>query len=251
MNPKPIALLEPVLGNVMAGTCRRLRRAAGGTLDAIQPGDRLWIRELYHLNARFDALRPSAAVREGAWPAFAHEFWRKPKPAGLGKRRMARELLREWHRHHLLVTAVERQRLQDITAAEAAAEGYRTRHFWAIEWDRNAFVHYARNRWEDNPAVVVFDFEYVAAPLPAVPKPAPRPRVRTPGPAPGRAPQKPPMGLPLADCAALKASTATAARARTTADGRTWCDQCERRVAPQEGRTCAAPFCRLAERRIA
>ena len=251
MKVRPLALLEPVLGNVMRGKCIRVRRAADGALAGVTPGDVFWIREAYHLNARYDAISPTSAARHGAWPAFVHDFAAKPKPEGLGKRRSARELRKEWHRAHLVVFAVERQRLQDITDAEIAADGFADRAAWAQDWDRNKGVSMPVNSggrsWQDNPHVLVFTVCYVPAPAPAAAEPAqPKPTRRPPGPKPGKAAadrdrrarirrelERPrPEPVALLDLAAP-----------VSADGRTWCDQCQRRVTTDEGRSCTQPFC--------
>jgi hypothetical protein len=271
MTPRPFALLEPTLGNVMAGRCTRLCRVAAGSLGDLAPGGLLWLREAFHLNARFDGVSPTTALMHRAWPAYAHDFWRKPVPEGLGKRRSARELKREWHRAHLVVTAVARQPLQAITEAEARAEGYRDRFDFAVAWNTNNAVGLPIGRggraWEDDPEVIVFDVRFVAAALPPRPHPDPRPKAARPVSAPDAA-----AALRQAEdnraaarraLAELGGGQSAPARARQSAllkpvaltapsaSDRSWCDQCQRLVAIHEGRACGSPFCPISPAELA
>lgn len=180
---RPLTLRQPVLGAVMAGRCTAIRRLARGAFGAIEPGDLLWIREPFRLARKWDKFSPTSAELLGARCYFAADlppadaFLETDQPAGvdapLGAERMARNLLRTWHRHHCLVTDVGRERLKDVTNAEIEAAGYATRADFARDWNRGAQVNSGRAEgsaihWNANPAVVVIGLRYVAAPVPAL-----------------------------------------------------------------------------------
>lgn len=184
----PLALTEPVLAAVIAGRCTRLRRPLGATMRRLAVGDRLWVREPFHLSAKFDGLSPTAALGFSAMVMFAADLDaapdRFPDRTGLGKRRMARELPRAAHRQHLVLVQIHTERLQAITQAEIEAAGFPTRAAFAAAWDRNlAFFRagpsvprvrgqHARPRelppeaWPNDPDVLVLTFVRVAQPLP-------------------------------------------------------------------------------------
>jgi hypothetical protein len=178
---RPVSLLMPTLGAIVRGRCMHLRRVACGALGQVEPGDLLWIREAFYLDARFDQASPTLALKLNAWPVFERDYWPKittggaierpgiPKPRGLGKRRPAGALKKEWHRSHLVVQAVERQRLHAITDAEIRAAGYATRAAFAGDWSRYTAAGMfgrAGTAWADNPTVAVFTIGYVDAPAP-------------------------------------------------------------------------------------
>lgn len=165
----------------MAGRCTALRRLARGAFGAIEPGDRLWIREPFRLAREWDNFSPTSAELLGARCYYsdllppADAFLETDQPPGvdrpLGKERMARNLLRVWHRHHCVVTDVRRERLKDVTNAEIEAAGYATRAEFAHDWNKGAQVNSGRAQgsaihWNANPAVVVIGLRYVAAPVP-------------------------------------------------------------------------------------
>jgi hypothetical protein len=170
---RPLTLREPAIGAFNAGALTRIRRPLPGVYAKAQPGDLLWIREPFHLAAKFDGLSPTAAHGFLARPIFAADLAaapeRFPDRQGLGKRRHARELLRAWHRQHARVVAVEQQKLQALTDEEARAEGFRDRAAWSADWDRSIrqFSSEGDTRlWQFDPTVLVLTLERVAAPLP-------------------------------------------------------------------------------------
>lgn len=188
---RPLTLRQPVLGAIMAGHCTAIRRLARGVFGAVQPGDLLWIREPFRLAREWDRFSPTAAEMLGARCHFAANlpppdaFLETDQPPGvetpLGAERMARTLLRVWHRHHCEVTSVSTERLKDITNAEIEAAGYLSRADFARDWNRGAQVNTGRAigtalHWSANPAVAVMGLRYVAAPIPEIKV---RPRART------------------------------------------------------------------------
>lgn len=177
---RPLTLRQPTLGAVMAGRCTALRREARGARCALQPGDLLWIREPFRLARQWDTFSPTAAELLGARCYYAEAlpgadaFLESDQPPGvdapLGKERFARNLLRVWHRHHCVVTAVRSERLRDVTNAEIAAAGFASRADFAHDWNSGAAVNGWVDRsgmgWSANPAVVVISLRYVAEALP-------------------------------------------------------------------------------------
>jgi len=172
MKTLPLAILEPTLSAVISGRCTRLRRIADGALGKLQPGDRLWVREAYYLQAAFDSYKPTTALSRGAEPIFLYDHRRTPCPAGTGKKRDARSLCREWHRRHLVIEAVETIRLQAIADADIVAEGFRSQADWIGAWNRGGTICGRGRSWADNPIVIVFDFRHVGSPVPAADLPA-------------------------------------------------------------------------------
>ncbi|BBC72889.1 conserved hypothetical protein [Altererythrobacter sp. B11] len=162
----PLSLRRPSIDSWNAGQCTRLRRPLGGIYRGLAPGALLWIREPYRLAARYDGLSPTAAAQFGAEPYFAAGL-----VAGdvarlqLGKEWPARNLLRQWHRQHARVLAVECQPLQLITGEEARAEGYATLAAWAHAWDVSVPLSANGLEWSGNPTVLVITLARVPAPI--------------------------------------------------------------------------------------
>ena len=190
-HPVPITLGEPALGRIMAGACAVLRRPPTPRWTAIRSGQLLWIREPFHLPAKFGGLSPTAAAGLGARPIFPIDHGRnRPGSELLGPQRISYTLLKAWHRQHLRVLEVRVERLQSITPAEVAAEGYVTRGGYAMAWDRALQVggtsRGGPQTWEGNPEVVVFTFAHVATPIPVAPRPPPAGARKDVRPAPAR-----------------------------------------------------------------
>lgn len=165
MTDRPISIVEPQIAQLVAGRLSALRRPITMLYSGIKPGDRFWVREPFHLDARWNGLAPSAAARlYGVKPVFATDVdLRDPR---LGKRQFARCLLRTWHRQHLVVQAIERGRLQAISQAEIEAEGFLTRAGYAAAWDRNLSLAMSAANWARDPDVIIIRFRRVAKPLP-------------------------------------------------------------------------------------
>lgn len=169
MKVVPIGFVLPLIRQVRAGTLVQSRRPSG-LFDALEPGDRLWVREPFHLEERFDHISPSQALilAPDQRLAFAAD-----DPVGpIGRRRFARELPRARHRSHLVVLAVRHESLQDLTDQDARLEGSADREAFALSWDAlhaagKYSINGSRIRWADNPRVTVIRFRFVDAPLEA------------------------------------------------------------------------------------
>lgn len=93
-----------------------------------QPGDRLWVREAWRTVADADRLPPRNLTT-------AHRIWHEadePHQPGAGKYRPPMFMPRWASRVTLALTGVRIERLQDISEADAMAEGSRS---WALEQD--------------------------------------------------------------------------------------------------------------------
>lgn len=179
---QPLTLRQPTLGAVTSGICTAIRRLARGPYGALEPGDRLWIREPFRLARRWDKFSPTAAEMLGARCYLSSElppadaFLETDQPEGvdqpLGKERYARNLLRVWHRHHCLVTEVRRERLKDVTNAEILAAGFASRAEFVRDWNNAVQVAGDNGQgalhWNANPIVVVLGLRYVAEPVAAL-----------------------------------------------------------------------------------
>ena len=166
MRVLPISILDDTLQAIRDGRQKQLRRPAG-LLSRCRPGDCLWIRERFHLPARWDAFSPTAATRAGATASFAIDG----VPEGAGRRRFARELPAALHRMHLRVLAARVEQIQDLTEFDAIAEGAASRADFMTHWNcvharAGAGLFGKQIRWADNPRVVVLRFDLVEVPLP-------------------------------------------------------------------------------------
>lgn len=246
-NARPLAFRNPELAALETGL-RVFRRLADGALADCKPGDLLWIREPYFLDRRYDGHRPTTALNLNARPTFLADVGFHHCDKALGRVHPARELCRPWHRRHLVVRRVTREQLRDITAADLAAAGYRDHEHFAELWNRDISMRGCGARWIDNPVVLRAEFDLVERPVPKPRKRKCQPQRTTPE---SRAAHR-------AEDSALRASwslrhpaaalpPAEDRRAQATAGGsadqHTWCDQCQRRVSPAEGRSCASLFC--------
>ena len=245
MNPRPIAFRNPELAALGNGL-RHFRRLADGALKGVGPGDRLWIREPYFLVKRLEGFRPTEALHLGETPTFLADVGFRHGDPCLGRIRSARELCRPWHRRHLVIGSVRPEPLQAITTADLEAAGYRDVEHFAELWDRDVGMRGRGYAWHDNPRVLRCTFSLIDAPLPEADQV--ERRRRKPGPKPGKA------AAERERKAALRrqldrprpAPVLIRTPAPPAADGRTWCDQCQRRVSQEEGRACTSPFCDLA-----
>ncbi|MGB3319639.1 MAG: hypothetical protein WBA75_11465 [Sphingopyxis granuli] len=171
MNPQPVSLREPEIGALVAGTMTVLVRPIG-RLAGMQPGDRLWVREPFHLPRAFAAEKPTRAAARGAVPIFVADHsaaWLASRVAGMGRRCYAREMPRLWHRQHLVVGSIERIRLHDVAESDLRGAGWKTRAAFRARWDHDARFGGAltdQTAWRANPLVLRIEFERIAAPLP-------------------------------------------------------------------------------------
>lgn len=168
MKEQPLTLREPTLQRFISGDCTRFRRPAGGIYSSLEPGQKLWIREPYYLKREYDRFSPTAADTLGARPYFATDIGPgEVERLQLGYRRFARNLLRCWYRQHAVVETIEQQRVQDITLAEAQAEGFPTVEAWAERWDLDTNSFGRPRRFADNPTVLVLTLRRIEGTLPA------------------------------------------------------------------------------------
>lgn len=164
----PISFTAPLFTRIRAGEIVQTRRPRG-LFDKLQHGDLLWMREPFHLDARFDDVSPSQALT--MVPGQRIAFTADGAPAApFGRRRFARELPRIAHRAHLVVGLVRLERLHDVTDADARAEGYPDRAAYRTAWDElhapgTRTITGDATRWSDNPAVTVIAFTFAAAPI--------------------------------------------------------------------------------------
>ena len=130
MTDHPISLAPADVAGIAHRHRSSVRRLVQSQLGHVRAGDRLWVREPFHLEERFNQVAPLQALRCGA-----ERFWYAadgdPMP-GFGPQRYARAMPRACSRLWLRVDAVRTGPLQSITADEIAAEGvyFRT---WPID----------------------------------------------------------------------------------------------------------------------
>jgi hypothetical protein len=85
-------------------------------------GDRLWVKETWRTEARHDAIKPAEIPRD-ALVSFDADYLQEPNDGCRGRTRVSIHMPRWASRLTLTVTDVRVQRLQEITPADAIAEG--------------------------------------------------------------------------------------------------------------------------------
>lgn len=166
MKAQPFAVIEPQIHALVAGRLSKLYRPIGGRMDRARPGDLLWVREPFWLPACYDHLAPSQAAERGAIPNFVADFTPEELQHHPIKRRFARELLREWHRQHLRIVAIRRERLPGLGHSAVQEQGFTDITEFAQAWDRNLALSRSGDRWANYPEVLVVEFERIDAPVP-------------------------------------------------------------------------------------
>jgi len=139
-------------------------------LAKYQPGDRLWVRENYAVSHKFDACRPrEIPIKTHVHYAADREYGRDDSIGGLILRPSI--FMPRWaSRITLEVTNVRVERVQDISEADALAEG--------VDRTNTSLLGYAQERfkrlwdsintkrgfgWSKNPWVWVYEFKVVNA----------------------------------------------------------------------------------------
>ena len=140
-------------------------------------GDRLWVREAWRSEARFDKI----PVPSGAIVSYEADYDREPNDGCRGRLRPWIHMPRWAARIELVVTAVKVERLQDISVSDAIDEGIESRRRdakgqlrWG--WQGDHGVHLLRpedafsrlwdtihgpGAWDANPWVAAISFERV------------------------------------------------------------------------------------------
>lgn len=180
MNTRPIAFTPVNAAAIHAGQKTQTRRILIGPDSPPPPryqrGDQLWVREPWRAPALFDHLTPYELMHGGVPVAFEAEG-----PAALaspGRLRPGMFLPRKLARISLVLTGVRVERLQDISADDALAEGAA---WWAsrvapqlltgtpVEMFRALWESINGGSWELNPWVVALTFVRVEQTPPATP----------------------------------------------------------------------------------
>jgi hypothetical protein len=211
MKERPILFSAPMVRALLAGTKTQTRRIFKGTTEHKGPynpaymdahrgapgwaticpygaaGDRLWVREAWRTERRFNHLKPGdipgtqldTAIH---WEADPPPLYDAPEAPGI--RRSSMFMCRWMSRITLEITEVRVQRLQDITEEDAIAEGFDTtlktcaRGWYRGVWNSiNAKPRYVKGAgfggetaklasdtaWADNPWVWALTFRRVDA----------------------------------------------------------------------------------------
>lgn len=146
-------------------------RSLDDTPIKCRPGDRLWVREHWKTDRHYDDLSPSemggdeplvyladSAVQRWGWKPDALSRW--------GRHRQAMHMPRWASRLTLTVTDVRVQRLQEISAEDATAEGvpFEADALAPAEWSVSRFADlwnslHGAGAWDSNPWVAAYTFE--------------------------------------------------------------------------------------------
>ncbi len=132
-----------------------------------EPGDRLRVNETWATEKGYDKTSPSKLPKVNR-PRI-HYLADGPKPSWAGRTRSPRFMVKWASRITLEITGVRVERAQDITEADARAEGFKdvfdgktffpVGHFFKTTWDSlNAKRGYG---WDANPWVWVIEFKRV------------------------------------------------------------------------------------------
>jgi hypothetical protein len=140
-------------------------------------GDRLWVREEWASTPAYDDLKP--ADMGGDEPVYypadgATLNWASADGKTRGRRRAGRHMPRWASRTTLIIEDVKVERLQEISEADAIAEGVILRHAGSsplvgYETLWNLLHGNAGERWDDNPFVVAVTFRVVRGNIDQVP----------------------------------------------------------------------------------
>lgn len=134
------------------------------------PGDRIWVREQWKTDRAYDDLSPSEMGGEEPLVFLADnavERWGwEPDPVSIwGRHRQGMHMPRWASRITLDVTDVRVQRLQDISEADAKAEGLKHCHDGTSGCPIHAFrtlwdsLNALRAPWNSNPWVIAITFK--------------------------------------------------------------------------------------------
>lgn len=171
MSDRGILFSAPMVRALLAGTKTQTRRAMkepiglwetgpqGGLVPiprAWKPGDRLWVREAWRVGGEFDDSKPSVLIPH-AMPVL-YEADKPHTMEWIGRLRPGMFMPRWASRITLHVTDVRVQRLQEISEADAIAEGIelvretaeRGRHwrnYGAEGYDDRSALHSYRTLW--------------------------------------------------------------------------------------------------------
>lgn len=134
MADRGILFSAPMVRALLADLKDRTRRVLKGDIYGnlaprtpnIKVGDHLWVREAWATAAAYDDLKPSDMGGEEPIRYDAdghHQTWGYPAITKLGRKRPGMFMPRWASRLTLIVTEVRVQRLQEISEADARAEG--------------------------------------------------------------------------------------------------------------------------------
>lgn len=185
MTDRPIIFSAPMVRALLEGRKSQTRRVLKdghtptGLPAKLRPfalGDRLWVREAWRSHRNNDCLSPRALTGKG-------RVWYEADRDNCdqhGKLRPSLYMPRWASRLTLLVADVRVQRLQDISEADAVAEGLQLRldwlwqyrgadHLpWRSEFPRDAYRDlwnslHGPDAWDQNPWVCALTFDAVRA----------------------------------------------------------------------------------------
>lgn len=123
-----------------------------------RPGDRLWVREAWRTAKVADELKPSQMCGGGHTRVW-YEADRDNCDAH-GRYRHARHLPKWASRLTLTITDVRVERLQDISEADAIAEGWPVGLVFPIDWYRSLWDSInGVGSWDSNPWVTAISFD--------------------------------------------------------------------------------------------
>jgi hypothetical protein len=154
---------QSVIWGIKVGRLWREAPEASGRRIALPEPPRLWVREAWRTEARYDAM-PPRDVPESAIVSYEADYDREPNDGCRGRYRPGMFLPRWASRITLRVTAVKVERLQDISEDDAIAEGCvpddrigPARFIFETLW---ASIH-GPGSWDANPWVAALTFERI------------------------------------------------------------------------------------------
>lgn len=186
MADRPILFSWPMVRAILTGTKTQTRRVVKPAPDWKpvgcpygQPGDRLWVRETHYLHGVWSVRKDDGGKRRWTFHPSRDMGVQFTEPNGFIKgrsttvhgwyRRPSIHMPRWASRITLEVTGVRVERLQDISEADAIAEGVNNSlHLPGGRFARENFAHLwwtinGDGSWEANPWVWVVEFRRVAS----------------------------------------------------------------------------------------
>lgn len=119
------------------------------------PGDLLYVREAYRLDAKWDFFSPSEVVEQTIDFPIYFEADQSACSPSVGRYRHARFMPKVFSRICLEVTDLRAEQLQDITWEDVRAEGFGNITELSVYWDK---LH-GPGSWDANPWVWVVKFK--------------------------------------------------------------------------------------------
>lgn len=181
MKTHPILFSTSMVKSILKGDKTQTRRLIKNkNATSIQPGDILWVREMFYSNPEHDKASPKQLVNIGLDIFYVADLTNEEiiNPVNKRKNRPSIFMPKEACRIFLEVTELRSEKLQDISDKDCMSEGIfkNEENRYGVKpakltWDKaiNAFrflwiIIHGFDSWDENPKVWVYTFKRVERP---------------------------------------------------------------------------------------